>query len=61
MKKPIPPCLGRPDRSVGCHGKCIRYALYVRRAEAFRELIYKERLPDAYRNEQISEMFRRRR
>lgn len=61
MKRPIPPCLGCPDRDEYCHADCERYETFVRRAEAFRELVYKEKLPDAYRDERIYEMFKRRR
>ena len=63
MKKPNSPCLGCPDRSVGCHTTCMKYADYVRRAEIWRKYIQQQKLPEIYRRELTNEFdrFRRKR
>ena len=51
MKKPEPPCLGCPDRTIGCHTKCLKYADYVRRAEIWRKYLQDQKLVEVYKNE----------
>lgn len=53
IKKPVAPCLGCPDRAVGCHTKCVKYADYVRRAEIWRKYLWNERLAEAYKGEAV--------
>ena len=61
MKKPIPPCLGCPDRSAECHRKCAKYADYIRRVESWREYIQQQKLVEVYRRELSTEFRRRKR
>lgn len=37
MKQPEAPCLGCPDREVGCHGKCEKYQQFYEECEKIRE------------------------
>ena len=60
MRVPVAPCLGCPDRTVGCHTKCLKYADYVRRAEIWRKYLYKIRIPEVYRDEQIYDVYGKR-
>ena len=61
MKMPIGPCLDCPDRNEYCHAKCKRYAAFVRRVEAYREYVHKQKLPEEYRLERLYERDCRRR
>lgn len=61
MHRPMSPCLGCPDRNDHCHADCDRYDDFVRRAEAYREFIHKQKIPEEYRLERLYERECRRR
>jgi len=61
MHKPTAPCLGCPDRIVGCHIKCAKYNVFVRKAEIWRKYIQQQKLTEIYRRELSVEFERNRR
>lgn len=61
MKQPVAPCLDCPRRTRYCHRKCRKYQKYVKDAEAWREYIAQQHIPDEYWTEHAIRMIEYRR
>lgn len=53
MRKPKSPCLGCPERNVGCHSRCKDYKKFQKNQDEYNKELHKEDWFKEYTNEQI--------